>query len=95
MKLLAREVADRVPHAVLLRDEARERRFVVVAPAVLLEAQRHRLQIGRAALLRQRDDRGGVDARGEERADRHVGDHVIAHRLEHGVVQFVNVEFRA
>jgi len=41
-----------VAHAVLLRHERRQRRLVVDAAAVLLEAERERLQVVRATLAR-------------------------------------------
>ena len=75
-----------MPDAVLARHERGQRRFIVHAAAVLLKAQRHRLQVRRAGLARERNDGGGVDTGGQKRSDRNIGDHVIAHRFEHRVV---------
>ena len=73
-------------HTVLLRHSGRERRFVVHPSAVLREAQGHRLQVGRAALARQCNDRCRIDSRRQERADRHIGNHVVLDGFEHRIV---------
>ena len=45
-----------------------------------VEADREGLDRPRRGLGHRRDDRRGVDAAGQERAERHVGDHPPAHR---------------
>ena len=53
---------------------------VDLGEALALEAGRERQQV-RVVPLGQRGDRGGVDAAGQERADRDVGAHVLGHRV--------------
>jgi hypothetical protein len=51
-----------------------------------------KVRTGRSGLfLHERDDRGGVDASGEERTERHIGDHPRPDRPAEQVVHLVEV----
>ncbi len=80
--------ADRADH-VLDPDRGRGLgRHVDLGVALALEARRERDEV-RVVLLRERGDGRGVDAAGQERADRDVRAHVLGHRVAHDVGDLV------
>lgn len=58
--------------------------FILAGPAKAAEAEGDGLQGGAAVFGHQPDQRAGVDAGGQERADRDVGDLMSGHRVRHG-----------
>jgi hypothetical protein len=77
-RILRSEVELRVVRPEVTSDGTRVDRFVI---ARLAEANREGPHRSRGLRLHQRDDSGGVDAAGQERAERHVGVHSKTHRF--------------
>src|SRR6185295_5663289 len=70
--------------AKLLSNDARERQFVVERRArAALEADRIRLHRPARVLAHERDNRARIDATAQERADRHIAHHLVAHGAFH------------
>ncbi len=82
--IVARDLLDKVARAVLLCHHLRELRFVERRVVERDGARVH-------GLLRnarhRRDDRARIDAAGQERPERHFGDHAQAHRLGQPAIQ--------
>ncbi len=88
-----RQVADQrwyqhlfmVVRAITLRDQASRRRLVMVAQGQAQGEGGHRA--GGCVGSRHCHHQGGVEAPAQECTDRHVADHVQAHRLDHLVLE--------
>ena len=80
-EILVRHDADRVIGAIVPRDHAGQRRFVLVPAAKFLEAQCDGVNIV-VSRSRMRPSSAAESSRTTEKADRNIGDQMVAHAVE-------------